>query len=487
MFETLAQIDWFTLIRLSSPLLVLLATSAVVIAGGALAEDGDSTSPVVALAGLGIAFVLAWRLWPTAPDGAILALSFDRLTVAGQMVAILAAVFVAMLSIPYLRAHGQMKAEYSGLLLLSVFGIGVLVAAGDLIVILMGLEIMSLTVYALTGYLRHQRASVEAALKYFIIGAFATAFFVMGIAFLFGSVGTTDLQLLAQRAPEVAAGPGRAFLLFGVSMVVVGFAFKVAAVPFHAWVPDAYEGAPTPVAAFIATGVKAAVFIAFARFALAAAGSLGDLWIHVFRGLALITIVGGNLAAIRQDNIKRLLAYSGIAHAGYILIIFPTFIHADPGSMRAVLLYLIAYGLTIIGAFSAVVAIGLGSRAAVDVDRLSGLARTRPILAAALALFLMSLAGFPPTLGFFGKYYLFMEALRQGEVGLVVVGVLGTLVSVYYYMRPVVAMYFREVGGLPRQVVHPLILAVLIVAAMAVIAFGILPQGLVAFVTASIS
>jgi NADH-quinone oxidoreductase subunit N len=487
MFETLTQIDWFTLVKLASPLLVLLAASAVVIAGGALAEDGDSTSPVVALVGLGLAFVMAWRLWPTAPGTAVLALSFDRLSVASQMTVILSAVFVVMLSIPYLRAQGQMRAEYSGLLLLSVLGMGVLVSAGDLIVVLLGLEIMSLTVYALTGYLRRQRESVEAALKYFITGAFATAFFVMGLAFLFGSVGTTDLQLLAQRAPEVAAGPGRAFLLFGVAMVVVGFGFKVAAVPFHTWVPDAYQGAPTPITAFMATGVKVAAFIALARFALAVAGSLGDLWSHVFRGLALITIVVGNLAAIRQDNIKRMLAYSGIAHAGYILIIFPTFIHGDPASLRAVLLYLIAYGLTIIGAFSAVVAIGLETPTAVDMSRLSGLARTRPILAAALALFLLSLAGFPPTLGFFGKYYLFMEALRQGEVFLVVVGVLGTLVSIYYYLRPIVAMYFRETGGLPRQVLHPLILAVLIVAAMAVIAFGILPQGLVALVTASVS
>lgn len=487
MFETLAQIDWIALIQLTSPLLVLLAASAVVVAGGAFTEDGDSTAPVVALVGLGLAFVLAWHLWPQAPGTVLASLFLDRLSLAGQVLVILAALFVAMLSIPYLKAMGKMRAEYSGLLLLSVFGMGVLVAAGDLIVILMGLEIMSLTVYALTAYLRRQRTSVEAALKYFITGALATAFFVMGIAFVFGSAGTTDLQLLALRAPEVAAGPGRTFLLFGVGMVVVGFAFKVAAVPFHAWAPDAYEGAPTPVTALIATGVKVAAFIAFARFAMAAAGSLGNLWSHVFRGLALVTILVGNLAAIRQDNLKRLLAYSSIAHAGYILIIFSTFAKTGAASLQAVVLYLVAFSLSTMGAFAVVVALGLGSKAQVDMARLSGLSRTRPLLSVVLTLFLLSLAGFPPTLGFFGKYYLFMEAIRQGELGLVIVGVLGSLVSVYYYLRPVAAMYLGEAAGEPRRVLHPLILAVLIVTVMAVIAFGILPQGLVAFVTASIS
>lgn len=485
--EQFTQLDWQMLLKFSAPLLVILAASAVVLVGAALSEEERPHLPgTVALAGLVLAFLLVWRLWPQAPPKPIAMLSLDRFAMMGWMISIIAAVFAAMLSIPYLAMRDVPKPDFYGLLLISTFGMGILAAGSDLVTILLGMETMSLAAYALTGYLRGREASIEGALKYFLMGAFATAFLIMGIAFLLGSTGTTDLALMASRSRDVVSGEGRAFFLFGVAMVVTGFGFKIAAVPFHSWAPDAYDGAPTPVTAFMATGIKAAAFVAFMRIALSAGSAGGVLWHHLIFAISIATMFFGNLAAIRQDNLKRMLAYSSIAHGGYLLVIFPS-ISVDPtGAMRAIILYLVSYVLMTAGAFAAVVAIGLAPGEPVDINALAGLARRRPVLAAAFALFLVSLAGFPPTLGFFGKYYLFLAAVRNGDVWLVVAAVLASVVSVYYYLRPVVVMYFREGREEREASLSPLVVAVLAITAMAVITFGILPQDLVAFVQGSV-
>lgn len=491
MIESLSQIDWPALIRFSAPLIVIIATSAVILTHAALVDDEGSHLPaVVALAGLVISFILAWRIWPFAPQTPIATLVLDRTSQVGLMITIIAAIFAAMLSIPYLKMKNVRSADYFGLMLISTFGMGILISAANLVTILLGLEIMSLAAYALTGYLRTQEASIEGAIKYFLMGAFATAFFLMGVAFILGSTGTTDLALMSSRVGDIAAGDGRTFLYFGIAMVVTGFGFKVAAVPFHAWAPDAYDGAPTPVTSLMATGIKAAAFIAFIRIAASAGHAAGPLWHHLIWGISIITMVVGNLSAIRQDNLKRMLAYSSIAHAGYLLVVFPS-LAADPaGAMRAVVLYLVAYVIMTAGAFAAIVAFGLGAGEPVDVNHLAGLAKKRPVLAASFALFLISLAGFPPTLGFFGKYYLFLTAVRNGEVSLVVAAVIMSVVSVYYYLRPVVVMYFREGKETEDNTAYqpplsPMVVAVLAICAMIVIAFGIMPQDLVAFVQGS--
>ncbi|MFH0799556.1 MAG: NADH-quinone oxidoreductase subunit N [Pseudomonadota bacterium] len=488
--ESFTQLDWFGFFRSASPLLAIAATAALVLIMAAFfKEDESCLSGKVAIAGLAAAFWLAWRAWPGAGGAPVLMMSFDRVAAIGWMIAIAAAIAAAMLSIPYLKERGEPQPDYFSLILLATFGMGVLMAAADLITILLGLEIMSLAAYALTGYLKDRPVSVEGALKYFLMGAFATAFFVMGIAFILGSAGTTDLALLASRSKEIAVGEGRSFFLFGCAMAAVGFGFKVAAVPFHAWAPDAYDGAPTPVTSFMATGVKAAAFIAFLRFVIAAASSAGVLWHHLSWALAAATMILGNLAAIRQDNLKRMLAYSSIAHAGYLLVLFPT-ISANPSAaMRALVLYLIAYVVMTSGAFAAVVAMGLAPGEPVEIGNLAGLSRRRPVLAAAFSLFLISLAGFPPTLGFFGKYYLFLTAVKSGGVPLVVLAALASVVSVYYYLRPVVVMYFRdsEKGReMPQHALSPAVVAVIAVAAMAVILFGILPQNIVALAQGSV-
>lgn len=482
------QVDWAAFFGPAAPLIAILGAAAACLLAAAFSRGlAKWLSPAIAFAGIAIAAYLAWNLWPQGPDGgAIAMLSFDRLSFAGWMIVAVAALSAAFLSIPYLE--GRRRGDYFSLILLATFGMGVLIAGSDFVAILIGLEVMSLSAYALTGYLKERPSALEGALKYFLMGAFATAFFAMGIAFLFGSTGTTDLATLASRAREIAAGEGRAFFLFGCAMAAVGFSFKVALVPFHAWAPDAYDGAPTPVAALMATGVKAAAFIAFARFAAAVAAPAGASWHHLAFALSAATMIVGNLAAIRQDNLKRMLAYSSIAHAGYILVIFPSIAASPSASMRAVVLYLIAYVAMTAGAFASLVALEPEAGEPVELSRLANLARRRPVLAACFSLFLVSLAGFPPTLGFFGKYYLFLTAVRNGDVLLVCIAVLASVVSVYYYLRPVVVMYFRggEEKGRRGIQVAPAIALVLAAAAMAVVIFGILPGHLVAFAQATV-
>lgn len=485
--------EWMLLVRMASPLIALFAAASVALVASAIDRDEESgVGGWIALIGLAASFALAWLLWPEARGARIAMLAIDRLSLVAWMITAAAGLFASALSLPYVARRSIPRGDYFALLLFACFGMGVLAAADDLVAILVGLETMSLAAYALTGSMRGDARSLEGALKYFLMGAFATAFFAMGIAFLIGSAGTTDLALLAERAADVATGEGRAFFLFGCAMAAVGFAFKVAAVPFHAWAPDAYDGAPTPIASLMATGIKAAAVVAFARLALGAAAHTGFLWHHLIWALAAATMVVGNLAAIRQDNLKRMLAYSSIAHAGYLLVAFPAILVDPAGALRAILLYLVAYVVMTAGAFAAVTAVGLASGEPVEVTGLAGLGRRRPWLAAAFALFLVSLAGFPPTLGFFGKYYLFLAAVRGGDIGLVVVAVLASVVSVFYYLRPIVAMYFHEAKGdkslLERSSapLAPAVVAVLAVAAMAVLAFGVLPGNLVAFIQSTI-
>ena len=498
MYEVPTSAEWMTLLKFTSPLIALFVSAAVALLFSAFLEDEESSFPgYLSLAGLAASFALAWQLWPQAEGARIAMLAIDRMALLSWMIIAVAGIFASAVSIPYLSLPAcrspeggvspVSRGDYFSLLLFSSFGMGVLVAAGDLVAVLVGLETMSLAAYALAGSLRGRAASLEGALKYFLMGAFATAFFAMGIAFIIGSAGTTDLAMLSERAADVVEGEGRSFFLFGCAMALIGFAFKIAAVPFHSWAPDAYDGAPTPIAALMATGIKAAAVVALARFAFSAPVHAGALWGGLIFALAIATMFVGNLAAIRQDNLKRMLAYSSIAHAGYLLVAFPSMLSYPTSSLRAILLYLVAYVVMTAGAFAAVAAIEERCGSA-DIQGIQGMGRRRPWLAAAFTLFLLSLAGFPPTLGFFGKYYLFLSAVRGGDIALVVAAVLASVISVYYYLRPVVVMYFygektREEKTAPLS---PAIVAVLAVAAAAVIAFGILPGNLVALIEGTV-
>ncbi len=470
------------------PWLVVFAAAVISFLAAALVEEEDSlVIPIVALAGIAVAFAVTWQRWLSPSANPVIGMFiFDRLAFFVWLIVLAAAAIAVLLSIPYLKARSFAKPEYYGLILLSTLGMGCLVSAGDLLMIYLGIETMSLAVYVLAGFLRFRAASNEAALKYFLIGAFASAFLLMGIAFIFGSAGTTNLAVLGQRSSEILSGEGRSFFLFGMAMLLVGFGFKVAAVPFHAWAPDVYDGAPTPITVFMATAVKVAAFVAFLRVGTSALRFSGDLWITVLTVGAIVTMLVGNLAAIVQENIKRMLAYSSIAHAGYILVAFPALVNDPQGAGRAILFYLFSYVLMTAGAFAVVVAMGLGAEEHTAISRLAGLGKRRPFLAAALSLFLLSLLGIPPTIGFFGKYYLFLTAVKSGFIWLVVIAVINSAMSAYYYLRPIVVMYFRSgEEAWPTEPMNPAVVAVLAVTSISVAYFGIFPANLLAIVSRS--
>jgi len=324
-------------------------------------------------------------------------------------------------------------------------------------------------VYALAGFVRREARSSEAALKYFLLGAFSTGFLLYGIALIYGATGTVHLDGI--RAAIVARAASQPYLELGVGLMVIGFGFKVAAAPFHAWTPDAYEGAPTPITAFMATGVKLAAFASFVRVFMIYLGPAAAQWSGVLWVLAALTMTVGNVVALVQDNIKRMLAYSAIAHAGYALVGMTA-----AGSAAAVLYYLVAYAFATLGAFAVVIVLERRATAGLRIADYRGLAQTRPGLAAAMTLFMLSLTGVPPLAGFVGKLYVFAAAVDSGHVPLVVIAVINSAISAYYYIGVIVAMYMQE--GTPEiepSGASPGVLIGVAIAALAVVLIGIAP------------
>ncbi len=359
----------------------------------------------------------------------------------------------ALLGAGFLRARAAERGEFYALCLLAAVGMCLLARSNDLIFIFIALEVMSVSTYALAGYLRTGPRSTEAAFKYFILGAFSSALFLYGSALAFGATGKTSL-------PGIAAAGGGTLLVAGLALILVGLAFKVAAVPFHMWAPDVYEGAPTPVTGFMAVGVKAAAFAVLLRVLLTgftAPGLAGpDTWRPMLEALAVLTMVGGNILALAQRNVKRMLAYSSIAHAGYLLVaVAASAVPVARGeAIAGLLFYLAAYTATTAGAFAGLAALERLSGddpQPWDLDRFAGLAKRRPWAAAAIALLMLSLAGIPPTAGFMGKLLVFRAAVDAGLVPLAVIGVLASVVGLYYYLRVVGVMFMQPTpeGSLP--------------------------------------
>lgn len=369
------------------------------------------------------------------------------------------AFLTVLLSPSYLERHGIDFGEYYPLLLFSLAGMMIIGCAGDLMVLVIGIETMSLPIYALCGAWRRQtastreEASLEASFKYFLLGAFSTAVTMYGVALVYGATGTT---LFADLIGLGSTAANKGLLVIGMVLLIAGLGFKVAAVPFHMWTPDVYEGAPTPVTGFMAAAVKTAAFAAVLRVFTAAFGAkelaFGTSgWTSMLAILAALTMLLGNLAALKQQNIKRMLAYSSIAHAGYMLIgvIAAATPELSAEARSGVLFYLWAYTFTTVGAFGVISWMGAKEdRERTNVEDWNGLAQERPAMALAMTIFLLSLAGVPPTAGFFGKLFLFKAALgNSGLIWLVVLGLLTSVVSVFYYLRVVVAMYFKEPAG----------------------------------------
>jgi NADH-quinone oxidoreductase subunit N len=379
-------------------------------------------------------------------------------------------ILTMLFSTEVVEREGLPPGEFYALTLFGLSGMMLMAAATDLLVIFLALEVLSLSVYVLTGLRRASATGAEAAFKYFLLGAFSSAFFLYGIAFAFAISGTTRLEQLGVAFSQQGA-PSKLALL-SVGLLAVGFAFKVSAVPFHMWTPDAYQGAPTIVTAFMSTGVKAAAFAAFVRVFLAPLEPLKADWIPVLSVIAAATMILGTVVGVVQTNVKRMLAYSSIAHAGYLLL---GIIATTATGKAAVLFYLASYAVTNLGALGIVALLGTPQNEHDELRDFAGLWHARPGLAGLMTVFLLSLGGFPPTAGFIGKWYIFAAAVERGYYWLAIIGVLTSVVSVFFYLRIVVMMYMTEGAETPRPRVPGVAVAGLALATLAVFYLGMLP------------
>ncbi len=376
------------------------------------------------------------------------------------------------------------QGEYYALMLFSAVGMMLMGSTRDLLVIFLALEIMSLGVYVLTGIKRNEPGA-EASFKYFTVGAFSSAFFLYGIALIYTVTGTTRLDELGLRVASATQPSVPLILVLGAILLLVGFAFKISAVPFHMWTPDAYQAAPTLVTGFMSTGVKAAAFAAFVRVFLSPLEPLRVEWIPILAGIAAVTMVLGTVVGVAQTSVKRMLAYSSIAHAGYLLL---GLVAASAAGKAAILFYVVAYAVTNLGAFGVLAALTTNAREHDDIREFAGLAHERPALAALMTVFLLSLGGFPPTVGLIGKWYIFNAAVQEGHIALAVLGVLTSVVSVFFYLRIVVMMYMSdEQAPANRPAVPALVMTGLVIALIGVFYLGVLPGSVLAAAADSVA
>jgi NADH-quinone oxidoreductase subunit N len=386
-------------------------------------------------------------------------------------------------SFSYLARENAQSGEYYALILFSLVGQCILATASDLIMVFIGLEISSIATYILAGFLRDDRRNNEAALKYFLLGSFATAFLLYGIAWIYGLTETTNLEKI--QSYLIAHGQGSAILPgLAAALIFVGLAFKVSVAPFQIWAPDVYQGAASPVSAFMSAGPKAAAFAVFFRVFMTSFGPLNERWVPVVWGCALLTMIIGNFAALLQTNIKRLLGYSSIAHAGYVLVALTS---DSQIGVAAAMFYLASYALMNIGAFAVVSYVAARNEQHVRIDDFAGLGRREPAIAALLAIFVFSLIGVPLTGGFFGKFYVFQAALDSHLVWLTVLGLINSAIAAFYYLKIIVAIYMREPGEATAELLPPSpgLRITIWASALGTLVLGIFPSTLLSFVSLS--
>ena len=398
---------------------------------------------------------------------------------------LIAAIVVVFMSERFLADGGYRFGEYFALILLATTGMLLMVSGFNLLAIWISLELMALSSYILAGFFKHERKSNEAALKYFVLGAVSSGILLYGISLLYGATGTLHLTVLAERLPEaVALGGESPLAAVGWLLLAIGLFFKVAAVPFHVWTPDVYQGAPTPVTAFLAVASKAASFAILVRIFYQGMPSLKPEWQWAVAGVAIVTMIWGNLAALTQSNVKRMLAYSSIAHAGYALI---GVLAASEEGLWALLFYLFAYSFITLGAFGTVILLERREYAGESYEDYAGLARRAPALAAMMLVFMLALTGIPPSGGFFGKIYLFAAAVEAGWIWVAVVGVVTSAISLYYYLGIAVQMYLKEPrDDTPLPLAAPGLSGVIAACAIVTVLLGLLPQSLVDFAKSSL-
>ncbi len=457
------------------PELIVTASAVIALLIGAFGRRAivGTLAGGVALLGSGLALLFTISLWDASAGIYNNLYTIDNFGTFFKGLALIVAILVTLLSLRYVEREDILKGEYYALMLFGVLGMMIMVSSTHFVTIFIGLEVMSIAIYVLCGLLSGNPRSAEASLKYFLLGAFATAFLLYGIALIYATTGLLDVREIAG---YLVSGNFRLTPLFmiGLAMLVVGFGFKTASVPFHMWTPDVYEGAPTSITAFMATGIKAAAFGAFLRVFYTAFIPLLGAWSGMLWLIAAATMTLGNIAALVQDDVKRMLAYSSIAHAGYILI---AFVIGDRFSSVSILFYILVYTFMNIGAFAVVILLGQKDAQRTGIENYAGLAGRHPLIALAMTVFLLSLAGIPPLAGFMGKFYVLSAAIRAGYYWLAVIGVLNSVVAVYYYLRVVMYMYFREpTGEMGRPDFSPAYTVVIAISVWALFHMGIFPR-----------
>lgn len=466
------------------PMLCVALAGLVVLLAEAFRGRGEKMPigglAIIGLVGAGAASILLWNRNATS-FGVVTA---DNFSLFVNLILVGVGILTVIFSSQTVDRDGIPAGEYYAIMLFAMVGMMLMGQATDLLVIFLALETMSIAVYILTGIRRDQQQSTEAAFKYFLLGAFASAFFLYGIAFLYGVTGSTNLDRIGSviAAQSMSGNP---MILLGVGLLIVGFAFKVAAVPFHMWSPDVYEGAPAVVTGFMSTGVKAAAVAAFVRVFLSSLEPMIADWAPVLWVIAAATMILGTVVGVAQTSLKRMLAYSSVAHGGYLLA---GLVAGNDVGKAAILFYLAAYALTNLGAFGVIALLGTRERANDDLRDYAGLFKSHPALAVLMTFFLLSLGGFPPTAGFIAKWYVFSAAIGSGYYSLAIIGVLSSVVSVFFYLRIVVMMFMTDRDA--RPVPAPITTMAYVGLALSlagVLYLGVLPTAIIDFAQASIS
>ena len=470
--------DWANTVILLSPELLLLLWALLVLGLDLLFTKAKDSLAYLALAGLVPAIGAAIYLLLQGTDQSLLygMVRVDAYALYFKIIACLASGLVILASMEYMKARTRYRSEFYGLLLLATLAMSLMAASTNLIMIYLSIEFMSLTSYVLVGYFRDDPKSSEGGLKYFLFGAITSALMLYGMSLIYGATGTTDLNEIATSLAAMRAfmPPTRWLILPAVLFMLAGFGFKIALVPFHQWSPDAYEGAPTPVATLLSVGPKAMGFAILVRVLLTALPQFHIDWAAILMGISIVTMTLGNLTAMRQTNIKRMLAYSSIAQMGYVLI---GLISVGPRSIgiNGVLLYLMAYLFTNAGAFIAVIAFSHVTNSD-EIADYAGLVRRAPALAGVMVVFFMSLAGIPPTAGFVGKLFVFGSAVQAGYYYLAIIGVLNSVISVVYYFNIVRQMFFLAPPVQGRLLLPRFPMAAVIISVVMTIIIGLYPQ-----------
>lgn len=455
-------------------LVVVLTALLAIIVDIAAKERNASASQGVTVIGLAVAGILS--IMSPAELGMLMygQVFNDGLTDWFRALFAFVGVLTAIFSPIYLKFRRIRLGEYYSLLTMCVFGMMVMASAASLLLFFVGLETMSISLYVLVSFRREDSASIEGGMKYLVLGAFSSAFLLYGMALIYGGIGSLEYNVIAQTLRDSdGIGPMTAS---GVALLLVGFAFKISAVPFHFWSPDAYEGAPTSITAFMSTGAKAAAFVGLIRVFGQAFSTTSEHWVSVLSVMSVLTMTLGNVVALRQQSVKRMLAYSSIAHAGYLLV---GIVAGSREAFAASGFYLIGYALMNLGAFGVLMLLNQRGKGDYSFDALRGMGVVHPVLGLTMAVFMLSLIGIPPTAGFFGKLYVFSAAIREGHVVLVVIGLLNSAVAAFYYLKVVSTMYMAKPEGevgVPQPVGYK---AALVVSSVLIVVIGMFPDQLV--------